>query len=130
VKSQTQTPCSLRATVARIAYLRGIGKRLREVRLLGQIPVIDRRFRAAPLYRPMNAAMTSGYCSLPPALRLAAMSLFGRERKSHVGFARLGIIALGGAVLLSYGIFVNIDPADFGRHYLSRVLSVECQTQS
>ena len=78
----------------------------------------------------LNAAMTSRLLFVAACLEVGGDVIVRVGRKSHVGFARLGIIALGGAVLLSYGIFVNIAPADFGRHYLSRVLSVECQTQS
>ena len=35
--------------------------------------------------------------------------------KNHAGVGQVALIALGGAVLLAYGIFVNIAPADFGR---------------
>jgi drug/metabolite transporter superfamily protein YnfA len=35
--------------------------------------------------------------------------------KNAAGAPQLAIIACGGLVLLAYGIFVNIAPADFGR---------------
>jgi drug/metabolite transporter superfamily protein YnfA len=35
--------------------------------------------------------------------------------KGHVGSSQLSTICLGGVLLLAYGIFVNIAPADFGR---------------
>jgi drug/metabolite transporter superfamily protein YnfA len=35
--------------------------------------------------------------------------------KNHVGTGRPAIIAVGGLILLAYGIFVNVAPADFGR---------------
>jgi drug/metabolite transporter superfamily protein YnfA len=35
--------------------------------------------------------------------------------KNQAGAVRIATIALGGIVLLAYGIFVNVAPADFGR---------------
>jgi drug/metabolite transporter superfamily protein YnfA len=35
--------------------------------------------------------------------------------RNHVGSTQLALIALGGLVLLAYGVFVNIAPVDFGR---------------
>ena len=35
--------------------------------------------------------------------------------KNYAGISQLALIALGGFVLLAYGIFVNVAPADFGR---------------
>ena len=35
--------------------------------------------------------------------------------KNYAGVLQVLMIALGGAVLLAYGIFVNVAPADFGR---------------
>ena len=63
----------------------------------------------------MTSVPTSLILLLAACLEVAGDAVVRLGLKEHVGMARLAIIALGGAVLLAYGVFVNVAPADFGR---------------
>jgi drug/metabolite transporter superfamily protein YnfA len=65
--------------------------------------------------RPMNAALTSLLLLLAACLEVGGDALVRLGLKNYTGTAQLAFIAIGGVVLLGYGIFVNIAPADFGR---------------
>jgi drug/metabolite transporter superfamily protein YnfA len=63
----------------------------------------------------MNAALTSLLLLVAACLEVGGDAILRMGLKNHTGVARLELVALGGAVLLGYGIFVNDAPADFGR---------------
>src|SRR5450631_373968 len=70
--------------------------------------------RCAMKLSGMNA-MTSLLLLVAACLEVGGDAIVRMGLKNHTGVARLGLVALGGAVLLGYGIFVNVAPADFGR---------------
>ena len=63
----------------------------------------------------MNAAVTSLLLLVAACLEVGGDAVVRLGLKNHTGWPQIGLIALGGAVLLGYGIFVNAAPADFGR---------------
>jgi drug/metabolite transporter superfamily protein YnfA len=63
----------------------------------------------------MNAVFTSLLLLLAACLEVGGDAIVRLGLKNHSGWSQLAIIAAGGAVLLGYGIFVNIAPVDFGR---------------
>jgi len=92
-------------------YLNGLRQRRRSVRGYASV----RAASASELYRLVNVAITTVFaagCRVPRSWRRCIVR---SGLQSHVGVSRLAIIALGGGVLLAYGIFVNLAPADFGR---------------
>jgi small multidrug resistance family-3 protein len=64
----------------------------------------------------MKAAMTPLVLLLAAGLEVGGDAIVRVGLKHyHDGLSQIALIALGGIVLLAYGIFVNIAPADFGR---------------
>lgn len=63
----------------------------------------------------MNTAFTSLLLAVAACLEVGGDAIVRLGLKQHTGFSRLAILLAGGGVLLGYGIFVNVAPADFGR---------------
>jgi drug/metabolite transporter superfamily protein YnfA len=63
----------------------------------------------------MRAVITPLLLLVAASLEVGGDAIVRVGLKNHGGFSRAAFIALGGVVLLTYGIFVNIAPADFGR---------------
>ncbi len=63
----------------------------------------------------MKAAITPLLVFLAACLEVGGDAIVRVGLKNAGGLAQVGTIALGGFVLLAYGIFVNVAPADFGR---------------
>ena len=63
----------------------------------------------------MNAAITPVLLFVAACLEVGGDAIVRSGLKNDAGLSRLALIALGGGVLLGYGIFVNIAPTDFGR---------------
>jgi small multidrug resistance family-3 protein len=63
----------------------------------------------------MKAVLPSLLLLIAACLEVGGDALVRVGLKNNGGFSQIALIALGGAVLLAYGIFVNIAPADFGR---------------
>jgi len=63
----------------------------------------------------MKIAGVSLLLLLAACLEVAGDAIVRVGLKSHTGLTQLALVVLGGVVLLAYGIFVNVAPADFGR---------------
>jgi small multidrug resistance family-3 protein len=63
----------------------------------------------------MRTAYLSLLLLLAACLEVGGDAIVRAGLRTYTGAMQIAIIALGGAVLLAYGIFVNIAPADFGR---------------
>jgi drug/metabolite transporter superfamily protein YnfA len=63
----------------------------------------------------MNALLTPLLLLVAACLEVGGDAIVRVGLKSHAGLSQFAIIAAGGAVLLGYGIFVNVAPASFGR---------------
>ncbi len=63
----------------------------------------------------MNAATTSLLLLIAACLEVGGDAIVRLGLKNHTGWPQIALIVLGGAVLLGYGVFVNVAPADFGR---------------
>jgi len=63
----------------------------------------------------MKAIVTPLLLLVAACLEVGGDAVIRTGLKSQTGSAQLSTIFLGGVVLLAYGIFVNIAPADFGR---------------
>ncbi len=63
----------------------------------------------------MKAAITPLLLLLAACLEVGGDAIVRVGLKTAGGLTQVGTIALGGFVLLAYGIFVNVAPADFGR---------------
>ena len=63
----------------------------------------------------MNAATTSLLLLIAACLEVGGDAIVRSGLKNHTGWPQIALIVLGGVVLLGYGIFVNVAPADFGR---------------
>jgi small multidrug resistance family-3 protein len=63
----------------------------------------------------MNAAITLLLLLVAACLEVGGDAIVRVGRKSYTGLSQLALLAVGGGVLLGYGVFVNTAPADFGR---------------
>jgi small multidrug resistance family-3 protein len=63
----------------------------------------------------MNPVITPLLLLFAACLEVGGDAIVRLGLKSHAGASQLFTIALGGVVLLAYGIFVNLGPLDFGR---------------
>ncbi len=63
----------------------------------------------------MNTAIAPLLLLVAACLEVGGDAIVRVGLKTHSGVPQLALVVLGGAVLLAYGIFVNIAPADFGR---------------
>ncbi len=63
----------------------------------------------------MNTLSTSLLLLIAACLEVGGDAIVRFGLKGHGGFSQVALIAAGGAVLLGYGIFVNVAPLDFGR---------------
>jgi drug/metabolite transporter superfamily protein YnfA len=63
----------------------------------------------------MKASFTALLLLVAACLEVGGDAIVRVGLKHHEGSLQLLFVALGGVVLLAYGIFVNLAPADFGR---------------
>ena len=63
----------------------------------------------------MSTVLTSLLLLVAACLEVGGDAIVRAGFKTTSGGVQLALIALGGAVLLGYGVFVNIAPLDFGR---------------
>jgi len=63
----------------------------------------------------MKAGLTSLLLLIAACLEVGGDAIVRIGLKSRSGFSEVAFIALGGLVLVAYGIFVNLAPANFGR---------------
>jgi drug/metabolite transporter superfamily protein YnfA len=63
----------------------------------------------------MNVVATALLLLLAACLEVGGDAVVRLGLKNHSGVPQIAIVAAGGVVLLGYGIFVNVAPADFGR---------------
>jgi small multidrug resistance family-3 protein len=63
----------------------------------------------------MSIALTSLLLLVAACLEVGGDAIVRAGLKTSSGGMQLALIAVGGAVLLGYGVFVNIAPLDFGR---------------
>lgn len=63
----------------------------------------------------MKAVVTLLLLLVAACLEVGGDAVVRMGLKSQVGPAQISTVSLGGVVLLAYGIFVNVAPADFGR---------------
>jgi len=63
----------------------------------------------------MKTAVASLLLLIAACLEVGGDAIVRVGLKNNGGFSQAALIALGGVVLLAYGIFVNSAPADFGR---------------
>jgi small multidrug resistance family-3 protein len=65
--------------------------------------------------RSMKGAATPLLLLLAAVLEVGGDAIVRVGLKNYHGVLQISLIALGGIVLLAYGVFVNVAPADFGR---------------
>jgi len=63
----------------------------------------------------MNTLSTSLLLLIAACLEVGGDAIVRFGLKNYGGLSQVALIAAGGAVLLGYGIFVNVAPLDFGR---------------
>jgi Uncharacterised BCR, YnfA/UPF0060 family len=63
----------------------------------------------------VQVALTSLLLLVAACLEVGGDAVVRIGLKNSVGMTQVTLVALGGVILLAYGIFVNIAPADFGR---------------
>jgi drug/metabolite transporter superfamily protein YnfA len=63
----------------------------------------------------MNTALGPLLLLVAACLEVGGDAVIRLGLKNYSGSAQLVLIGLGGLVLVTYGVFVNIAPADFGR---------------